>query len=77
LDKVLSLLSGVADLLEEDFSEAESRMETLKTILEPSEYKSEYTKLASQIDGYDFDGAVETIDELTMTIEKAAKKEQA
>ncbi len=69
VEKVVSLLTEVKELIEEDFSQAESRMEQLKAILNPSEFKSEFGMLEAKIDGYDFDGAMEAIDELSKSIE--------
>ena len=72
--KVKGLLSETKELLEEDFSEAESRLEQLRVILDPSEFQAEYRKMQSQIDGYDFESAMETIDELLKSIEIMAKQ---
>ncbi len=68
VEKVTSLLAEIKELLEEDFSEAESRVEQLKAMLASSKHKSRISKLESQVDGYDFDGAIETIDELSKSL---------
>jgi CheY-like chemotaxis protein len=66
---VIPLLEELKVLMEEDFSEAEGKLEKLKKLLGPTKFKSAFANLESQIDGYDFDSAVETIDNIRATFE--------
>ncbi|MBT4513456.1 MAG: response regulator, partial [Chloroflexi bacterium] len=75
-EEVSSLLEELKVLLEEDFSEAEGKLEKLKTLLKHSRLKSEIGSIEKQIDGYEFDGAMEIIDKLLNSIQALAKQEK-
>ncbi|MFC1537368.1 PAS domain S-box protein [Gemmatimonadota bacterium] len=60
--KVAALLAELKVLLEEDFSEAETRLEDLSVLLKLSPAREECKKLEAQIGEYDSDGASETIE---------------
>jgi two-component system, sensor histidine kinase and response regulator len=60
--KAASLLAELKVLLEEDFSEAETRLEDLSVLLRLSPAREELKKLETQIGEYDSDGASETIE---------------
>ena len=66
--KISSLLVELKGLLEEDFTEAESRLESLKKLLASSKVSAEFKKLETQISEYDFDSANTTIDALAIML---------
>jgi two-component system, sensor histidine kinase and response regulator len=76
VENATTLLSEVMELMEDDYGETENRLELLKAMFDSSEFKTEFGILTSQIDGYDFDSAMETIKELSRTIEDHGKKQK-
>ncbi len=67
--EVASLLEDLKALMEEDFSEAEGKLEKLKALLRHSKLRSDIDGLEKHIEAYDFDSATETIDHIKATLE--------
>ncbi len=61
--KAEMLMVEIKELLEEDYEEAENRIESLKDILGPK-YKKDISKLKNQISEFDLDGAAETLNNI-------------
>ena len=61
-EAVKALLVEIAQLLESDLTEAMNRLEALKQHLANSPVWEEFKRLEKQVEGFDMDGALKTLD---------------
>jgi len=61
-EAVKRLLQEMAGLLESDLTEAMSRLEALRQHLAPSPAHDEFKRLEKQVEGFDTDGALESLE---------------
>jgi len=70
-EKVKLLLNEIAGLLESDLTEAVNRIETLSQHLRGSSVREQFERLERQVDSFDTEGALETVEAIAKALDMA------
>ena len=76
LDTVRPILTEIAELLESDLMEAMNRLEVLREHLSNSIVWEEFNKLEKNIEGFDTDSALKTLEKIAKTLDISLKEDK-
>lgn len=72
MNKAKPVLAEMVSLLETDVTEAMNRLEALRGYLEHSLLREDFIRLEKQVEGFDTDSALKTLEKMLRTVDQGA-----